>query len=190
MAPGHNVDIVLKQPYQWDELSDNAYDVIISGQMFEHVEFPWFTISEMARVLKPGGLLCILVPSMQSLHRYPVNTMNYFADGMIALAKYAGLRTLHASTNLAPPGADKNWYSWIQDTMLVAQKPLDWKADSFDKLNYVCEPSDLEKMASGMVGWKEPRRTAIFLIKRWLHEAIIKPFQVLSGIIAARRMDN
>ena len=151
MVAGNNVDITLKHAYQWNEMPDNFCDTLISGQTFEHIEFPWITICEMARVLKPNGMLCIIVPSMQSLHRYPVNCQNYFSDGLIALAKYAGLKVIHASTDCAPVGASMKWHSSIQDSMLVARKPFDWRPDRFDKLNYVCEPADLETLATGLV---------------------------------------
>ncbi|GMO41624.1 MAG: hypothetical protein Pg6C_02600 [Treponemataceae bacterium] len=152
MAEGYNVDIVLKKPYQWEEIPDNFCDVLISGQCFEHIEFPWFTISEIARVLKPNGMICIIAPSMSGLHRYPVNTYNYFSDGMIALAKYAGLEIIHASTNYAPKDAPISWYfGGNEDTILVARKPESWEENSFDKEKYICEPSDLEEMATGLV---------------------------------------
>ena len=151
MAEGHNVDIVLKHAYLWNEIPDKFCDVLISGQTFEHIEFPWLTICEMARILKPNGILCIIVPSMQSLHRFPVNCQNYFSDGLIALAKYAGLKVVHASTDYAPVGATMDWHGSTQDSMLVATKPSDWTPNSFDILNYVCEPADLEKMATGLV---------------------------------------
>lgn len=156
MIEGYNVDIVIKHAYQWDEISDNFCDVLISGQAFEHIEFPWITMSEIARILKPNGIICIIAPSMIRLHRYPVHCQNYFSDGLIALAKYVGLKVIHASTNLAPIGAVVDWYGgpegdFSEDTMLVASKPPDWKPNNFDKLNYTLEPADLIKMATGLI---------------------------------------
>jgi SAM-dependent methyltransferase len=184
MIEAHNVDIAVKNAYQWDEVPNDFCDVLISGQMFEHVEFPWFTILEMARVLKPNGLICILVPSMQFLHRYPVNCQNYFSDGMIALAKYAGLTTLHASTNYAPAGASIEWYDMeIQDTMLICKKPNDWKAESFDKVNYSCEPADLEKMAGELISMKKQEWYIRWRIKDYL-KTMLKPILYLKRLIS------
>jgi SAM-dependent methyltransferase len=180
MVEGNNVDIAVKKAYQWDEVPDNFCEVLISGQMFEHVEFPWFTISEMARVLKPEGLICIIVPSMQSLHRHPVNCQNYFSDGLIALAKYAGLEVLHASTNYAPKGAKIEWYRMMnQDSMLVAKKPLEWKPNSFNKENYICEPADLEKMATGLISIKKQDWYMKYKIKHYLYMQFCFPFVYL-----------
>lgn len=63
MEDGHNVDIVLKSPYRWNNIPPNQYDYLISGQMLEHVEFPWLTFLEIGRVLKRGGICCMIAPS-------------------------------------------------------------------------------------------------------------------------------
>src|SRR5579884_967573 len=56
MESGPGVDIAVRRPYRWAEVPSNSYDVLISGQAFEHIEFPWATILEVRRVLRPGGL--------------------------------------------------------------------------------------------------------------------------------------
>lgn len=68
---GKNVDIVLRNRYVFRELQSNSADVIISGQAFEHIEYFWVTMLEIVRVLKPGGICCILAPSSGPEHRYP-----------------------------------------------------------------------------------------------------------------------
>lgn len=183
MAQGVNVDIVVKNPYVWKEISDNAYDVVISGQVFEHVEFPWFTIREMARVLKPGGLMCIIAPSMSMLHRYPVNCQNYFSDGLIALSKYAGLETLHASTNYAPEGAGVEWYDKLnQDSILVARKPADWKSGAFDIEKYTVEVADLEKMATGLIPIEQQKWYRGYVIGEKLKQVVKSLFGVYRAV--------
>jgi SAM-dependent methyltransferase len=52
---GPNVDVVPLNPYQWDEFDTDSFDVIVSGQTFEHTEFFWITFSEIVRCLRPGG---------------------------------------------------------------------------------------------------------------------------------------
>ena len=68
VAPGPNVDFVVKNPYIWPELHDASFDVAISGQCFEHIEFPWLTMGEIARVLRPGGgaVHCCTAQSIQA----------------------------------------------------------------------------------------------------------------------------
>ena len=48
---GPNVDIVVKDSYCWDCLPDESFDYIISGQAFEHIEYPWLTIKEIYKKL-------------------------------------------------------------------------------------------------------------------------------------------
>lgn len=97
---GHNVDIVITDIYNWFEIEDNSYDVIISGQLLEHLEFFWLTMSQIERVLKPGGYLCIIVPSSGPKHGGNVpNCYRFHEDGLRALAKYVGLEVLNASVD-------------------------------------------------------------------------------------------
>lgn len=123
MSPGKNVDIVPEYPYDWKEVESNSFDAVISGQCLEHVEFPWVTVSEMCRVLKPNGLMCIIAPRGVGRHRYPIDTYRYDADGLAALAKYANLIPLHISMNEAPANAPITWFGTAADCMLIARKP-------------------------------------------------------------------
>lgn len=122
MVPGNNVDVVLKDVYNWTEIKSNSYDVIVTGQVFEHVEYIWVTILEIARTLKEGGLCCIIAPSNGSEHRYPVDCWRYYPDGFRALAKYAGLNVLEVYTqwqNVGYPDGSDIW----KDSVLICQKP-------------------------------------------------------------------
>lgn len=150
MTAGPNVDIAVKNPYCWRELKDNSFDVAISGQVFEHIEFFWETMKEIARVLKPGGLLSIVVPGPFGVayHACPVDCYRFFADGMAAMARYAGLKVIHASSAAAPEGAPDVWYE-ARDSFLIARK--DEKHQPLDIENYIFEKPDLETMRSGFI---------------------------------------
>ena len=39
MERGKNVDFVPTDPYDWNEIKNNTYDLVISGQALEHIEF-------------------------------------------------------------------------------------------------------------------------------------------------------
>jgi SAM-dependent methyltransferase len=121
LAAGPNVDIVLRDAYAWREIESNSVDVLISGQVLEHVQFFWITALEISRVLKPGGLACIIAPSTGPEHRYPVDCWRFYPDGMRAFAQFARLECLHVKTDWdkhEDPGSDL-WH----DTVLVARKP-------------------------------------------------------------------
>lgn len=71
---GPNVDVIIGSP-EWEALTD--VDAVISGQTLEHVaDVPAF-MAEAFKVLKPGGIFCIIVPSEGPPHYYPIWVRNY-----------------------------------------------------------------------------------------------------------------
>jgi hypothetical protein len=95
IAPGKNVDLVQLAPYRIRE-EDGLYDAVISGQCLEHVQAPWMLVREMARMLKPGGLLLITAPWNFPIHRYPLDCWRILPDGMNSLMADAGLEAVAA----------------------------------------------------------------------------------------------
>lgn len=120
MAPGANVDWVLENPYRWKELGTHSADVVISGQAFEHIEFFWITILEVARVLKPGGLCCIIAPSGGPEHRYPVDCWRFYRDGFAAMARFARIKVLDIRAYGAGAEYDDLSSLWA-DTVLIGR---------------------------------------------------------------------
>ncbi len=45
-----------------------VFDYVIANQILEHVKEVFWTLAEAERVLRPGGLLCVGVPNLASLH--------------------------------------------------------------------------------------------------------------------------
>lgn len=121
LTHGPNVDFVPRDPYQWSELEDESYDVIISGQAFEHIEFPWLIILEMEKKLKQNGLICIIAPSRGPEHKYPVDCWRYYPDGLRALAKWAGLEVLDTGTYWGTTGFSDGSDQW-GDTFCIMRK--------------------------------------------------------------------
>ena len=95
---GPNVDVVLSSPYNFP-MADGHYDVLISGQAFEHVKFFWLTWMEMVRTLKPGGFIFLIAPSRGPEHRFPVDCWRFYPDGYRALAEYGNVDCLEARTD-------------------------------------------------------------------------------------------
>ncbi len=123
MSPGPNVDIVPGDIYQWNEIADETFDVVISGQVFEHIEYPWLTIKEIARVLKPSGFCIVIAPSSGMEHKAPKDCYRYYADGLSALAKWADFKVLHVSVGGVPDLCEfDDWTDDWNDACLVAQK--------------------------------------------------------------------
>lgn len=121
MVEGLNVDIVLSSPYNWSNIPANSADFVISGQMLEHVECPWLTFIEINRVLKPGGICCIIAPSTGIMHNFPLDCYRYYPDGISTLAAYASLEVLEAYAEWETEKYPKRNPEW-RDCVLIARK--------------------------------------------------------------------
>ncbi len=162
MESGPNVDQVVNTPYHWPEFATDSFDLIISGQAFEHNEFFWLTMEEIARVLKPGGKVCIIAPNGFEEHRFPVDCYRFFSDGMIAMARYVQLDVLHASTNASPNGQEKSWCSEVEaDSMLVAQKNYSGEARLIDRKSYSCMPAMQQNFLGELVNYQKTKDNLI-----------------------------
>jgi SAM-dependent methyltransferase len=113
---GLNVDVVPAHDYQWDELAADTFDVVVSGQAFEHIPFFWATAFEIGRVLRPGGVAVITAPGRGPQHRYPVDCWRFHDDGFQAVADYLGFEVLDVFTEWG-----RNMWD---ESILVMRKPV------------------------------------------------------------------
>ena len=81
IVAGKNVDIVTTDPYHYP-IEDNSYDIVVSGQCLEHVEDIYAVADEMIRVLKPNGLMGVIVPNTWEEHKFPIDCWRFFPDGL------------------------------------------------------------------------------------------------------------
>lgn len=95
IAGDTRLNAVQADPYQLP-FHDGGFDVVISGQTFEHCEFFWLLFKEMARVCSPEGVIILIAPSAGAIHRYPVDCYRFLPDSYQALARYAGLALVEA----------------------------------------------------------------------------------------------
>ena len=117
IGEGKNVDIILEDPHNWVDLKDESYDVVISGNTFEHISYPWLTIKEIARVLRKGGYLCLIAPFICPEHYFPRDCWRFLPDGMTALSDWAELEVVEVLNS-------NDRTAVVVDTMLIARKPL------------------------------------------------------------------
>lgn len=122
MTSGANVDIVLSNPYRWTELPSKSADIVVSGQTFEHITNIWAAILEVDRILKPGGLCCIVAPSSGPEHRYPVDCWRIYPDGFAFLAELAGLDLIETQTQWEDLGYKDGSDVW-HDSVLICRSP-------------------------------------------------------------------
>ncbi len=140
IEPGYNVDFVPNDAYLWTELASESFDIVLSNQTFEHIPHFWITAAEIARVLRTGGLACVVVPSAGNVHRFPLDCWRFYPDSWEAVCSYVGLELLE--TYREKP----NWRTFVpgtgwKDTMMVASKPtfsddVAWKS-YYDRLNAI-----------------------------------------------------
>jgi SAM-dependent methyltransferase len=70
---------------------DASFDTVLNVQVLEHTPRPRALMAEMARVLKPGGLLILLAPFQFRLHEQPHDYFRYSSHGLRHLCEEAGL---------------------------------------------------------------------------------------------------
>lgn len=131
---GNNVDVIMTKPYSIP-LKSNSADLIITGQVYEHIPFFWVSFLEMARVVRPRGLIFMTVPSRGHVHDV-YDCWRFYPDSMRALAAHAGLELLEATTDMPPTYENKRLnYAAIDeknaywgDTVGVFRKPTHYPA--------------------------------------------------------------
>jgi SAM-dependent methyltransferase len=77
---------------------DGTFAVALSQAVLEHVPEPRLHVRELARVLKPGGLLVVEAAFMQPVHLAPHHFFNITPLGLGWLLDDAGLEELESGT--------------------------------------------------------------------------------------------
>jgi len=70
---------------------DSTFDTVLCNQVLEHVSEPHELLAEIARVLKPGGVLMLTTPQVWGLHMEPYDFFRYTRYGLRHLAESHGL---------------------------------------------------------------------------------------------------
>jgi SAM-dependent methyltransferase len=80
----------LKSPYSFP-IKDELYDIVLSGQVIEHVAKPWIWLKELKRITKPGGYIITINPVSWPYHEAPIDCWRIYPSGIAALAEETGL---------------------------------------------------------------------------------------------------
>jgi SAM-dependent methyltransferase len=75
-------------------VSDSSYDIVLAGNVIEHVRNPWLWVREVARVCRRGGHAILLVPVSWPYHAAPIDCWRIYPEGMKALLEEAGLEVV------------------------------------------------------------------------------------------------
>jgi len=74
--------------------AESAFDAAINIVTLEHVRDPRQVLKELARVLKPGARLLLVVPHEWEVHQHPHDFFRFTKFGVEELARAAGLRII------------------------------------------------------------------------------------------------
>lgn len=82
----------------WDgeklPFEDNTFDSIVAFEVMEHVFNPSQVLSELQRVIKPGGVMLITVPFVHGEHETPFDFARYTSFGLNSILNAAGFSPL------------------------------------------------------------------------------------------------
>jgi len=100
-------------------IQDNTYDLVLSGQVIEHVRKTWVWIREVARVCKVGGIVITINPVSWPYHEAPIDCWRAFPEGMKALYEEASLEVIlslwesleRINSKRRIPGMSAEWQS-------------------------------------------------------------------------------
>jgi len=86
----NQLTMVSENEYEYPVLG-NAYDIVVSSNVMEHVRMFWKWFDELKRVIKPGGLIITVAPISWPYHEAPVDCWRVYPDGLRALYDSTGL---------------------------------------------------------------------------------------------------
>ncbi len=103
---------------------DNSFDVVIAGQVIEHVRRIWVWIGELARVTRSGGNVVIISPISWDYHEAPVDCWRIYPEGMRSLCTEADLEVVTCEfAALEPPISRRQYFGNSFLLQASASKP-------------------------------------------------------------------
>jgi SAM-dependent methyltransferase len=75
-------------------IEDNTFDIVLAGQVMEHVKSIWRWVEELKRIIKPGGYIILVSPVSWAYHEAPVDCWRIYPEGMKTLMEEKGLQII------------------------------------------------------------------------------------------------
>jgi len=82
---------------------DEAFDVVILEAVLEHVRQPKAVVSEVSRVLKPDGWVCVGIPFIQGYHASPEDYQRFTVYGLEYL--FSDFQKIESGSCVGPTSA-------------------------------------------------------------------------------------
>lgn len=89
LKPGSE-EVIVGDICDCPQILDEAYDVVFSMNLLEHVADPWAAAKEMVRIARPNGLLVQLAPFAWRYHPYPEDYWRFSHSGLRLLFERTG----------------------------------------------------------------------------------------------------
>lgn len=108
------VDLVVN-PFGPLPIATDSIDAVLTSSAFEHDVCFWETFLELIRILRPGGLLYVNVPSNDAFHRFPLDCWRFYPDAGVALVQWAARRDMRVElveSFIGLPKADR-WADFV-----------------------------------------------------------------------------
>lgn len=195
IVDGPEVTFVPADPYQWNEIEDETYNLVYSAQAFQHIDYFWLTILEMKRVLKKNGILVIIAPSNRYDGKYPVADWAFNYDGLIALANWAKLEVLDASV-AGVPGIDigTEWDNPLDDAMLIALNGKSKEVEKLPQRRLAFQRRNIDSNVERvrvLMKWLQIYQAKKNTVSKWLKERSISEVNVYgAGGLGGRLIDE
>lgn len=84
---------------------DGSMDGVVILNVLEHVENPIRAVSEIRRILSPGGIVYAVVPFIFPYHEAPRDNWRYTVSGLSILFECLGFRKVHSGFEKGPCSA-------------------------------------------------------------------------------------
>jgi len=117
IAEGPNVTHLMTGEYEFP-FEDNSIDLIVCGQVLEHVKNPFKSVAEMKRVLKPDHYMILIAPSTGKRHD-SIDCWRFMDDSFKAIAEDVGLKVVVDYIDKTAP--DQRSARW-QDHVFIGKK--------------------------------------------------------------------
>jgi SAM-dependent methyltransferase len=128
---GLDVDVVCDVHSLTDAFGKESIDFIICCSVFEHVQRPWIAAREIARVLKPGGIVFVQTHQTFPIHGYPSDFWRYTTEALMTIFEDVRLETLSATYRfpaqiVSEQIPDSGQFPAFLNANILTKKPVDW----------------------------------------------------------------
>lgn len=129
MSASPSVDVIARGEQL--PFASGEYDVVLCTQVLEHVDNPSTVISEIGRVLKPGGVVFLTTHGTMIYHPTPVDHWRWTQTGLVKLFSESGCFN---RIDIKPVGGSFStmafllawYYHLLSQKVILRSGPLRW----------------------------------------------------------------